>query len=270
MRTFKFSLALLAGLSLYGTAAQAQTQGVLRVGTEGDAPNWSMAMPNGSVTGFDADISRDLCKHLQDKCKFVVQSFDSLIPSMDSGRFDVIISGLGITTEREKYIAYSIPYATTPQYFVVAKISPLANATDIPELQKGLVGKSVGVQTGSTYAAYIEKNYPGAIVKTYSSATDQLADFANGRIDAVFTDSPTVEDFFKMPQSSGFARVNVNIGPDADHSTLGYGMGVGLSKKNTAFKPVLDKAICKMINDGEVKAASEKWFGDDYTIPCKM
>ncbi|WP_245511892.1 transporter substrate-binding domain-containing protein, partial [Mesorhizobium sp. M8A.F.Ca.ET.202.01.1.1] len=74
--------------------------GVLRVGTEGDAPQFSMADANGNVTGFDADIANGICAELKVKCKFVVQTFSSLVPSMDSDRFDVIISGLGITNER--------------------------------------------------------------------------------------------------------------------------------------------------------------------------
>ncbi|EJZ22664.1 transporter substrate-binding domain-containing protein, partial [Rhizobium sp. Pop5] len=81
------------------TGASAK-DGVLRIGTEGDAPKFSMADPSGNVTGFDADIANGLCAELKLKCEFVVQTFSSLVPSMDKDRFDVIISGLGITAER--------------------------------------------------------------------------------------------------------------------------------------------------------------------------
>lgn len=101
------SLLVIAAIS--GAAAE---DGVLRVGTEGDAPKFSMADPSGKVTGFDADIANGICAALKVKCVFVVQTFSSLVPSMDSDRFDVIISGLGITAEREKKIDYSIPYAS--------------------------------------------------------------------------------------------------------------------------------------------------------------
>ncbi|WP_245468858.1 transporter substrate-binding domain-containing protein [Mesorhizobium sp. M1E.F.Ca.ET.063.01.1.1] len=46
-------------------------------------------------------------------------------------------------------------------------------------------------------------------------------------------------------------------------------MGVGLRKGNSALKAKLDSALCAMINSGKVKAASENWFKDDYTIACK-
>lgn len=250
-----------------GTASA--EEGVLRIGTEGDAPKFSMADANGNVTGFDADIANDICAELKVKCKFVVQTFSSLVPSMDSDRFDVIISGLGITDERAQKIDYSIPYATTPQYFVVAKDSPLAGAKTLDEIKKGLEGKSVGVVTGTTYAKFVQKNVPSADLKTYDATTQQLADLASGRIDAAYGDSPTWQDFLSTPDGANFTKIDVKIMSMDDPETLGRGMGVGLKKGNTELKAKLDAALCKMINDGQVKEASMKWFQDDYTIPCK-
>jgi membrane-bound lytic murein transglycosylase MltF len=70
---------------------------------------------------FDADVARAICAKLDVTCKFVVQAFDTLIPALDAKRFDIIISGLGITEERKKKIGYSIPYASAPQYFIVSQ-----------------------------------------------------------------------------------------------------------------------------------------------------
>ena len=250
------------------TIASAE-EGVLRIGTEGDAPKFSMADPNGNVTGFDADIANGICAELKLKCKFVVQTFSSLVPSMDSDRFDVIISGLGITAEREKKIDYSIPYATTPLYFVAAKDSPLAGLKSVDEIQKAIAGKTVGVVTGTTYARFIEKRMTGAELKTYDAVTQLTADLAAGRLDVAFGDSPTWVDFLATPDGANFGRIDVRIISSDDPEVLGRGMGVGLRKGNTELKAKLDAALCNMINDGTVKQASMQWFQDDYTIPCK-
>ncbi len=261
---FASSVLLVAAIS----SASAE-DGVLRIGTEGDAPKFSMADPSGNVTGFDAEIANGICAEMKLKCKFVVQTFSSLVPSMDSDRFDVIISGLSITDERAKKIDYSIPYATTPQYFVVAKDSPLAKLKTLPEIEKALAGKSVGVVTGTTYAKFVQKNIPSADLKTYDATTQQLADLASGRIDAAYGDSPTWMDFFATPDGANFTRIDVKVMAMDDPETLGKGMGVGMRKGNTALKAKVDAALCNMINDGKVKEASMKWFQDDYTIPCK-
>ncbi|MFF0952891.1 transporter substrate-binding domain-containing protein [Rhizobium leguminosarum] len=262
--------ALATGLLVTALATGASAKdGVLRIGTEGDAPKFSMADPSGDVTGFDADIAKGICAELKVKCEFVVQTFSSLVPSMDSDRFDVIISGLSITDERAKKIDYSIPYATTPQYFVVAKDSPLAKLKTLAEVEKALDGKSVGVVTGTTYAKFVQKKIPSADLKTYDATTQQLADLSSGRIDAAYSDSPTVMDFLATPDGANFSKVEVRVMAMDDPDTLGKGMGVGMRKGNTELKAKVDAALCKMINDGKVKEASMTWFQDDYTIPCK-
>ncbi|AWI61556.1 transporter substrate-binding domain-containing protein [Sinorhizobium fredii] len=264
----KLRSVLASGLFLVSAAASQAEEGVLRIGTEGDAPLFSMADADGNVTGFDADIAKGICAELKLKCKFVVQSFSTLVPSMDSDRFDVIISGLGITAERQKKIDYSIPYATTPLYFVVAKDSPIAGLKSLDEIVKALDGKSLGVVTGTTYAKFIQKHVPSADLKTYDATTQQTADLAAGRLDAAFGDSPTWADFLATPDGTGFTRVNVKIMAMDDPASLGHGMGVGMRKGNAELKAKLDAALCKMITEGKVKNASLHWFKDDYTIPC--
>ncbi|MGO4566396.1 transporter substrate-binding domain-containing protein [Rhizobium sp. 2YAF20] len=262
--------ALATGLlfSALTTAALAK-DGVLRIGTEGDAPKFSMADPSGNVTGFDADIANGICIELKLKCEFVVQAFSSLVPSMDSDRFDVIISGLGITAERQKKIDYSIPYATTPLYFVVPKDSALAGLKSLPEIEKATEGKRVGVVTGTTYAKFIAKRMPGVDLKTYDAVTQLTADLASGRIDVAFSDSPTWMDFLATPDGANFTKIDLKIMAMDDPDVLGHGMGVGMRKGNADLKAKVDAALCKMVDDGKVKNASMHWFQDDYTIPCK-
>ncbi|QIB33133.1 transporter substrate-binding domain-containing protein [Ancylobacter pratisalsi] len=258
-----FSLSLLAGTAY-------AKDGVLRIGTEGDAPLFSMVDATGNVTGFDADIANGICAELKLKCEFVVQTFSTLVPSMDSDRFDVIISGLGITDERRKKIDYSIPYASTPLYFAIAKSSPVAELKDLPSILKALSGKTVGVVNGTTYAKFVAKNVPNVDLKTYDSTTAQLADLGAGRLDAAFGDSPTWTEFLATPEGAGFTRVDVRVKPGDDHASLGYGMGVGLKKGNDELKAKLDKALCNMLTSGKVKAASIQWFKEDYSLTCSQ
>jgi len=263
-------LSLVCGLAIaIVTNAGIAAEATLKVGTEGEAPPFSMADANGNVTGFDADVATAICAKLKVKCEFVVQAFDTLVPSIDTKRFDVIISGLGITEERKKKIGYSIPYASSPQYFVVPKDSPLAPMTTLDEVKKGLAGKSVGVVNGTTYARFIAKNVPSADLKTYDSLNELKSDVVAKRIDAAFDDASSIADFVKSPEGSDFARVNVKVIATDDPSTLGHGMGVGLRKTDTELKGKIDVALCEIIKSGEMKAMSEKWFQDDYSLACK-
>lgn len=149
---------LCASLALFSLNALAAT--TLKIGTEGGYPPWSMVDATGKVTGFDADIGAALCKELDADCTFVVQAFDSLIPSLSANRFDLIISGMSYTPERAKRISFSVPYVVEDAIFLLSADSDLIKAADSDTIFDGLDGKTIGVQGGTTHGAFLEKIRP--------------------------------------------------------------------------------------------------------------
>lgn len=246
----------------------AQAEGTLSIGTEGEYPPWSIADANGNVTGFDADVGALVCAKLQMECKFVVQAFDGLIPALKAKRFDIIISGMSITAERKKEINFSVGYAELANKFVVAKDSPLAKITDIPELLKALAGHSVGVQAGTTHAHFMEKLVPDATLKSYDSLDQMQIDLASGRVEAGFADVSALQDFLNKPEGANFQFVDVNILSTYD-ATLGEGVGIGIRQEDTELKAKIDTALCELIKDGSIGKASQKWFNMDISRPCE-
>jgi octopine/nopaline transport system substrate-binding protein len=262
--------ALCAALGLAGlaTAASAAT---LKIGTEGGYPPWSMVDANGKVTGFDADVGNALCKKLDMKCRFVVQAFDSLIPALQADRFDLVISGMSVTAERAKAINFSIPYATEDSAFVLPVGSALLKAPDQATLLKGLAGKTVGVQGGTTQGAFLQKYAPDMKLKTYETQDQMQMDLAAGRLDATFSEVTPQSQFLDTSGKGKFAMADHVIKSSADPEILGLGIGAGINKKNTGLKQKVDKALCELIADGTIKASSTKWFGVDLSnyAACK-
>jgi octopine/nopaline transport system substrate-binding protein len=257
-------LAMLAGMG--GTALGAE--GELSIGTEGAYPPWSMADASGNVTGFDADVGNLLCAKLEKRCRFVVQAFDGLIPALKAKRFDIIISGMSITAERKKEINFSIGYAELANMFVVPKSSELAGLKDIDSLMKGLDGKTVGVQTGTTHARFVEKRLPTVDLKTYDTLDNMQIDLATGRIDAAFADASALQDFLDKPEGKDFQFVDVKIQSKFDAS-LGEGIGAGIRQDDVELKSKIDKALCELVADGSIGKASMKWFKTDISRPCE-
>lgn len=253
-----------AALALAG-AATAATAATLKIGTEGGYPPWSMVDASGKVTGFDADVGHAICKKLATKCRFVVQAFDSLIPSLQSDRFDLVISGLSVTAERAKVIAFSIPYATEDSAFVVPAGSPLVTVADQAMLFKGLAGKTVGVQSGTTQGAFLQKHAPDLKLKTYETQDQMQMDLSAGRLDASFSEVTPQSQFLDTAGKGKFAMTHVVIKSSADPAVLGQGIGVGINQKNAPLKQKVDKVLCELIADGTIKASSEKWFGVDLS-----
>lgn len=252
---------------LVGTSMAHAAEGELAIGTEGAYPPWSMADAAGNVTGFDIDVGNLLCEKLHRKCRFVVQAFDGLIPALKAKRFDVIISGMSITNERKKEIAFSNGYAELANVFAVKKGSDLEKITSIDAMLKALDGKTVGVQAGTTHAQFIAKRAPGADLRTYDTLDQMQIDLSSGRLDVAFSDIAALQDFVDKPENKDFEILKVSIRSDFDPS-LGEGVGVGIAKDNTALKAEVDKALCELTSDGSIGKSSQKWFKTDITLPC--
>jgi octopine/nopaline transport system substrate-binding protein len=260
------AFSMIALLSVLGTSTYA-ADGELSIGTEGAYPPWSMADANSNVTGFDADVGNLLCGKLQMKCHFVVQAFDGLIPALKAKRFDIIISGMSITQDRKKEINFSVGYAELANMFLVPKTSDLVGIKDIDTLLKGLDGKSIGVQAGTTHAHFIEKRVPTADLKTYDTLDQMQIDLASGRIEAAFADASALQDFLAKPEGKDFQFVDVKVQSKFD-STLGEGIGVGIAQENAELKAKIDTALCELVADGSIGKASQTWFKSDISRPC--
>ncbi|HEY9281050.1 MAG TPA: transporter substrate-binding domain-containing protein [Eoetvoesiella sp.] len=264
IKPFVQKLVLCGGLALLGLNI-ASAAGTLKIGTEGGYPPWSMVDATGKVSGFDADVGNALCKELDMQCRFVVQAFDSLIPSLDANRFDLIISGMSVTPERSKRISFSIPYAVEDAIFVLPKNSPAVSATSTDELLKALDGKTVGVQGGTTHGAYLHQAAPGLKIKSYETLDQMQIDLDSGRLDATFADLTSQSKFLKKVGDKNFALSSLTIKGSSAPEVLGYGIGVGVNSKNPELKQKIDAALCKLINDGTIKTSSEKWFDIDIS-----
>ena len=263
--------ALCAALGLAGLATTVSAA-TLKIGTEGGYPPWSMVDANGKVTGFDADVGQALCTKLDMKCRFVVQAFDSLIPALEAERFDLVISGMSVTAERAKVIAFSLPYATEDSAFVLPKDSALIKAADPKALMAGLAGKTVGVQSGTTQGAFLQKYAPDLKLKSYETQDQMQIDLAAGRLDATFSEVTPQGEFLANDGKDKFALAEAVVKSTADPDILGLGIGAGINQKNTELKTKVDAALCELIADGTIKASSTKWFGVDLSnyAACKQ
>ncbi|MBV6273692.1 transporter substrate-binding domain-containing protein [Alcaligenaceae bacterium CGII-47] len=257
-------LALLAAISLIGTSSTAAAA-TIKIGTEGGYPPWSMVDATGQVTGFDADVGHALCAKLGETCRFIVQAFDSLIPSLQAERFDLVISGMSVTPERAKVISFSIPYASEDSAFVLPKGSPLVQADDQDIIFKGLAGKTVGVQGGTTQGVFLQKFAPELKLKTYETQDQMQIDLNSGRLDATFSEVTPQAQFIKKDGRGEFVLADHIIKSSVAPEILGYGIGVGINQKNTALRAKVDTALCQLMADGMIKASSEKWFGVDLS-----
>lgn len=89
-----------------------KTAGVIKVGLMGTYAPYNFLNENKEIDGFDADVAKEVAKRLGVKVEFAPQEFSGLIPSLQAGKIDAIISQVTITDERKQQIDFTQPYIT--------------------------------------------------------------------------------------------------------------------------------------------------------------
>ncbi|MES2667986.1 MAG: transporter substrate-binding domain-containing protein [Pseudomonadota bacterium] len=228
-----------AMLALTTGFAAAQT---VRLGTEGAYPPFNFINDAGEVAGFEREVGDELCKRAALTCEWVTNEWDSIIPNLQSGNYDVIIAGMSITDEREEVIDFS------QNYFPPAASAYVAATADV-DVKTGVVA----AQVSTIQAGYVAES--GATVLEFATPDESVAAVKNGEAVAVFAD----KDFLApIVAESGGALMFVG-----EPVQLGGGVGLGLRSSDTELKEKLNAAIQSMKDDGSLNALIEKNFGPE-------
>lgn len=262
----KLSITALAFSVFAATAAFTATAGAqeLHIGTSADYPPWESVDASGQIVGFDKDIGDEICKRIGATCNWQNQAYDGLLPGLQVGKFDLVISGVSINEERAQKVDFSEAYADAPNAIVVPEKSEVASAKSAAELTEKLATSAIGVQSGTTHEQVIRAHFPKADVRVYERP-DQIADdLIAGRIDAGLMErsawGPLVSE-----RGAGKLAYAGPLLTGADFAEFGKGQGVALKKGNAELKGKVDEAISSMIKDETVKKISEKWFSYDIS-----
>jgi octopine/nopaline transport system substrate-binding protein len=246
------------------------------IGTEGAYAPWNMTKADGTLDGFEVDLIHDLCQRMKVECKLITQDWDTAIPSLVQGKYDVLMDAVSITPERQKEIAFSEPYAQTPATFAAVKDTPMAKLPGtgetikmsdpdeksemVDKLKAAVKGKSIGIQTATVYTKFVEDNFKDvATIREYKTAAEHDLDLASGRIDLAFDDATYFLSAFK---DKGNGNLTLT-GPQIAGTIWGPGEGFGFRQSDTDLIAMFNKAIDAAKADGTIKKLSMKWFGLD-------
>jgi octopine/nopaline transport system substrate-binding protein len=249
------------------------------IATEGEFRPWNFTKPDGTLDGYEIDLIKYLCAHMNVECTTVVQAFDGMIPALQAGKFDAIISGMSATPKREAVIDFSASYGTTGQTFAALKSDPLAQmplkdqifslasneagAVDaLKQLTPMLKGKTIGVQTASIAETFLQKYLKDVVtIQEYKTTEQHDLDLKAGRVDLIMASTAYLSTAAKKPGNEDF----IVTGPRFQGGLLGRGSSVGLRKTDPELKAMFNDAIAAAKADGTIKKLSDKWFGFDVT-----
>jgi len=219
----------------------------IRFASSATYPPFESLDSNNQVVGFDIDLAKALCEKMQADCTFTNNAFDSLIPSLKFRRFDAVISGMDITAERSKQVAFTQPYYANSAV-VIARSK---NFTQ----QDQLAGKRIGMENGTTHQKYLLEKHPDVVAVAYDSYQNAILDLKNNRLDGVFGDTAVVNQWLKT--NPELHTVGEHI---TDPAYFGTGLGIAVRLDNHALLEKLNAALKAAKADGTLQRINDKWF----------
>lgn len=238
---------LLVSIALAAALAASQSHAAdVRIGTEGAYAPWNFLDDDGKVAGFEIELGNELCKRAGVSCEWVVNEWDSIIPNLIAGNYDVIMAGMSITEERMETIDFSEEYVPSdPAIYVAAKGAEF----DFDNLQ----GVKIGAQGATIQSAYLEETYKeGNTILTFETADQSVADLMAGNIDLLFADG----DFLR-PVVEGSGGALEVTGPGV---VLGGGVGMGMRKDDAELQKKMGDALVAVKADGTLDGLIKEFF----------
>ena len=249
-------LLLVCGLATVAavSSAAAKEWKTLRFGTDATYAPFESVATNGDIVGFEVDYGMALCKKMNVTCTFQNQDWDGIIPALLANKFDVIFSSMNITDERKKKVLFSDMYYATPPVFV----GQAAGGTDTSAA--ALKGKTIGTQSSTIHANYLEKFYKDSEIKLYPTQDEPNLDLASGRLDYVMGDLLVEQDFIEK-KGNGCCKLLAKVARVPE--IHGPGVGAAFRPEDTDLAGMFNKAIAEADADGTFKTLETKYFKDD-------
>lgn len=229
-----------------GSEGSQEKKEKLVMGTSADYPPFEFidTAKGSDIIGIDADIAKAIADKLGYELEIRDMDFGGLIQALQSGRVDIVLSGMSATDDRRKNVDFSDIYYTSKHMIVSKKDSGITKPED-------LTGKKVGVQLGS-----IQEDKANELaeelninVENRNRIPDLIQEIKSGRFDAAVIEDTVAQGFIEKNEDlEGFTI------EDADG---GYAIAF---PKNSKLTAEFDKVLKEMIENGELDNIVKKWF----------
>ena len=250
-------------------------KGHLLICTDFPYPPQEFFDDNGNPQGLDVEIGNEIAKRLGLQVQYVNSVFDTIIAAVTSGKCDIIISAMNITTDRQKQVSM-IPYFQAGQSFVAVKGNPQNINT-----WQDLCGKSAAAESGTTEADYLQgtgdykgkgltqqcvaKGLKPITVVVTQKDTDALQQLQAGKVAIYSTDSP-VAAYYTVQHPDLFQIVGQMMEPVKEGINMPCGAADCTNAPLTEVGSAVKTALQSMMADGTYAKILAKWNLSDSAV----
>lgn len=233
--------------------SEIQNRGYITVAMEGTWAPWTYHDEEGELVGFDVEVAAAVAEELGVEVRYEEGEWDGLLAGVESGRYDIMVNGVGYTEERAQAYDFSEPYCYNKTALIVR-----SDNDEISSLED-LEGKTTCNSANSTYQ-FIAEEY-GATVLDVETLDGTLEMVLAGpeRADATLNAEASFLDYMKEH-------------PDAELKIVDYyseleNVCIIMQKgeSSDSLREAINGAIDKLREDGTLTELSNKYFGGDIT-----
>lgn len=234
--------------SAQSTLDKIQKAGVIKVGMEAGYLPFEFNDEKGNIVGFDVDLANELGKRMGVKVELVNTAWDGIIPGLQAGKYDIIMSGMTRTLERALAVNFTEPYYETGQVLLVRK-----GETKIKSFKDmDAAGLTLAVKTGTTSDLATAKIIKNAKIDKYSTEIDGVTALKTKKADVFVYDKPYIEDY---------AEKDAEVVMLPELFTKEY-FGFAVRKGDQDYLNWLNYFIQEIKADGTYELLYKKWFID--------
>lgn len=234
------------------TLDRIQQRGKLILGTSGNMPTMTQVDASGKVSGFDIDIARYMASSMGVKLDTRVMPFEELLPALEAGKVDVVISNVTITPKRNLRVAFVGPYLVSGKC-IVSKSEALAKAE--PSTDLNTAATRLAALKGSTSADFARELFPEATLVAVDDFAEAADLVSTDEVSGLLTDYPICMATLKNNPEAGFVSV---------FSLLTYEpIGIALPANDAQFVNWTNNFLDRLDGTDTLKGLGEVWFGKD-------
>ncbi len=234
------------------TLSDIQKRGTLRVGMEPGYMPFELTNQKGEIIGFDVDMAKRMAKAMNVKLELVSTAWDGIIPALLTNKFDILMSGMTLTQERNMTVNFASPYILIGQS-VLLKKELAGEVKSYKDLNNPKY--TVASKLGTTGEQATKRMIPNAKYISYETEQEGVMELLNGKIDAFIYDLP----FNAIAMGQKGAGKFVHLEEPFTKEPLAW----AIRKDDPNFLNWLDNFMRQIKYDGAYDKIYTKWFKDD-------
>ena len=221
----------------------------LRIGISPERSPLAFRAENSELRGIEPDLARLAASRLQRQADFVILEPSALLPSLEAGRIDVIMSGLSISRELEERVLFTHPYARSGQLALIRSRDRalLGHADSIRRK-----GARVGFIRGSPGQSFVEGELSRGESYAFERVEDGIRSLRGRRIDFMILDAPTLWRLARSPETGDL----FGLSPPLTEENLAW----AVAPDNSRLRDELDLALDEWRASNQLQEVLKRWL----------